>query len=458
MAFIVRENIGLLHEKLVVTIPTNDYKKTFEDSLKKYGKNANVPGFRKGMIPLGVLNKMYGTKVLSEELRTLAFNEVNKFTKSENLDLIYPYPIPTGDFGFSDIDSVHLKDYTFTFEIGLKPNLDINPESINVIKYNVEITDEMIENEVTRLQSELGELKDISEVANDDTIINIELSEVDNNNELIESGVYRETSLLIKYFKAEFKSELVGKKVGDKVYFQLSDAFDDEEIKVVLNDLGLDKENPENKALRLELNIIRIAFVENAPLDEAFFEKAFPKSDIKTEEAFRTRLKENIAFYYEGESKAQVQDQIYHFLLDEVNVELPDGFLIKTLELFGEKKTTHEEALAKYPNYSMQIKWQIILSYFMKKENVQVFPEDIKEVAKKKMMNYLGYEMQGLMNDSSFLNEFTEKMLKDKKFLDEAYNTVTINKIFTSLASKVHTTFESIDAATFASKQHHHHF
>jgi trigger factor len=410
------------------------------------------------MIPLGVLSKIYGAKVLSEELRTVAYKEVEKFIKSENLDLIYPYPIPVGDFSFSDIDPVHLKDYTFSFEVGLKPVLEINPESINVIKYNVEITDEMIENEVTRLQLELGVLTDIQEVENDDSIINVEFSEVDNNNELIESGVYRETSLILKHFKDEFKSELIGKKVGDKVYFQLSDAFDDEEVKVVLNDLGLDKENIENKALRLELNIIRIAFVEIALLDEVFFEKAYPKSDIKTEEAFRSKLKESIDFYYEGQSKSQVSDQIYHFLLDEVKVDLPESFLIKTLELFGEKKTTHEEALAKYPNYSMQIKWQMIMSYFVKQENIKVLPEDIKKEAIKKISNYLGYEMQILMNEPDFLNEYIDKMLKDKKFLDDAYNTVTINKIFTSLESKVHTTFESIDAASFASKQHHHHF
>ena len=144
MASIKRENIALLNDKLTVTLTQEDYLKEFETSLKKHAKTANIPGFRKGMVPSGLIKKMYGQSVFTDEVLKKVEKELNFYLSNEQVE-IFAQPLPL-DSQLANLDFTQPGQYDFTFEIGLKPAFELDTKKIKVKKYKVAVTDEMIQN------------------------------------------------------------------------------------------------------------------------------------------------------------------------------------------------------------------------------------------------------------------------------------------------------------------------
>ena len=175
MASIKRENIGLLNDKLTVTITKEDYYPSFEKSLKKHAKTANIPGFRKGMVPAGLIKKMYGQSVFSDEVLKKVEAELNHYISNEKLE-IFAQPLPL-DTTLPSLDMNVAGNYDFAFEIGVKPAFNLNVKSIKVKKYKVKVTDEMIQNEVERIQTRNGKMTDPETIESDENLINITFTE-----------------------------------------------------------------------------------------------------------------------------------------------------------------------------------------------------------------------------------------------------------------------------------------
>ena len=198
--------------------------------------------------------------------------------------------------------------------------------------------------------------------------------------------------------------------------------------------------------------------MQKAALTEDFFEKAYPGREIKTEQAFRDVVRSEIAKYFAEQSRKQMHDQIYHYLLDHTEIELPKEFLLKMLKETDEKHRTEEEIKEIYPSFESQSKWSMISGHLQTTENVIVTQEDLKQAARQQLFQYLGGQAQLLGDDNKFINDYAERMVKDEKFVQEQYYNILANKIFTSLEDKVTATEESIDVETFGSKLHHHHY
>jgi len=210
MATVTRENIGTLNDKLTVTLNKADYQGNFEQSLKKYAKTANIPGFRKGMVPAGLVKKMHGQGVFNDEVLRTVEKELNAYMTREQLD-IFAQPLPT-DNQVAALDMNDPKDYSFSFEIGLKPTLAIDVKNIPVTRYQVEVTDEMINDEINRLQIRNGKMTEPEEVTGDDNVLNVHFTETDSTGSPIEGGITKDNSLLVKYFAEGFRPQLMGKK------------------------------------------------------------------------------------------------------------------------------------------------------------------------------------------------------------------------------------------------------
>ena len=458
MATVTRENIGLLHEKLTLTVTPADYTRAYNKALIKVSETANIHGFRKGKVPLSVVNKMYGEKIISEEIFKIVDKELGAFLTKEKLELI-AQPMPLSST-FNNIDVNNLKDYEFVFEVGIKPEINIDPKDIKITRYAIEITDKMVDEQASKLQLQLGTMTEPETVSDDEDLLNILLTETDANGDIIDGGFERSTSVNLKHFNPEFKNTLIGLKKDATVTASLKTAFAEVERGYVIEDLGLDKEDSTNAERTFKIEITKIGHQEKAVLDEEFYKKAYPNKEIKTEAEFKDAIKAEIDVYLQEQSRKQTHDQMYHFLLDNLEVPLPKDFLLRLLEE-GESKDkprTKEEALEVYPAFANQIKWSYITQHFQKAESIGVYPEDLKAAAKDQLIQYLGGQMQMFGEDSKFVDEYVERMAKDKKFIDEHYTGILTNKIFTSLESKVTTTEEAIDIETFSTKLHHHHF
>ncbi len=452
MASVTRENIGLLNDKLTVQLSKEDYYSGFEQSLKKYAKTANIPGFRKGMVPAGLVKKMYGQGVFSDEILRKVEAELNSYLDQEKLE-IFAQPLPL-DNDAAKLDMNAPVDYTFSFEIGLKPAFEIDPKNIKVTRYKIIVTEEMVQEEVERLQIRNGKMNEPETVTGDDNVLNVTFIECDADGNEIENGVRKDNSLLVKYFEENFRKNFLGKKLGDAVVLQLSKAFEDKEKEAILGDLGLTKEDGDKY---FKLQITKLGLVEKADLNEEFFLSVYPNTEIKTEADFRAAVKTEIEGHFDQQSRNQVFDQVYHHLLDHTPMEFPENFLKRWLQTGGEQPKTAEEAETDYPNFANQLKWTLVSSKIIQDNKIEVLPDDIRDFAKQQLFSYMGGQLGALGDNQQWVDDYANRMMQDRKFVEDSYHRISTDKMFNLLEGQVTATEEPISAKDFAEKLHHHH-
>ncbi len=451
MATVTRENIGLLTDKLTVKVAKEDYLPTFESTLKKHAKSANIPGFRKGMVPASLVKKMYGPGVFADEVLRTVEKGLTDYLQQERLDIFaQPLPLETDS---SKIDMASPADYSFAFEVGLKPAFEVNIAGITVTRYVIDVTDEMINEEVGRLQTRHGKMTEPETVSSDEDVLNVDLTETDEAGNEVEDGLTKSNSLLVKYFNEATRPGLMGRKKEETFQIQLSKAFDDKEREWVMGDLGLNKEDAADAEKFFKVLITKVGLVEKAPLDTELFEAVYPGKEITTEEGFRDAVKAEIENYYKSQSSNQVQDQIYHHLTDHITMEFPSDFLKRWLKDGGEKRKTPEEAEEEYPTFATQLKWSLISSKLLDENAVTVEPEEIKDFARHQIFSYMNMPM----DQAPWMEEYVNRMMKDQKFVEETYMKIQTSKLFQILEGQVQAKEESISAEAFAEKLKHHH-
>ena len=454
MATVTRENIGNLTDKLTVKLSKEDYLQNFESNLKKQAKSANIPGFRKGMVPAGLVKKMYGQSLFTDEVLRTAETQLNEYLTKEQLD-IFAQPLPL-DIDARQLDMNNPADYAFAFEIGLKPAFEINT-NINVTRYKVTVTDEMINDEVARLQTRFGKMTEPVAVSSEEHVLNVTFTEVDAAGNVVEGGINKGNSLLVKYFAPTYRNNLMGKKKDDVLDLHLATAFEDKELETILADLGLDASTAGVADKNFKLTITKVGFVEKAEMNEEFFLAAYPNKEIKTEEELRNTVKADIEAYYDAQSRNQVHDQIYHHLLDHTSMEFPESFLKRWIQTSGEKPKTAEEAEAEFPSFSNSLKWTLITSKLVEDNKIEVLPDDIRNFAKQQLFQYMGGQLGMLGDNQQWVEDYADRMMKDRKFVEDSYHRISTEKMFNLLETKVSAKEENISAEDFASKLHHHH-
>lgn len=261
MATVTKENIGLFHEKLSVKLEKTDYLPAFEKALKDYSKKANIPGFRKGMVPTGLIKKMYGPSVFTDEVLRSVDRELIKYLETDKLD-IFAQPLPM-ESDIRQLDMNNPAEYVFHFEVGMKPDFKLpDLAKAKTTRYKVTVTDEMLDNEVTRLQNRYGNMIDQEAVSSDEDVLNVAFIESDAAGTETEGGIKKDNSLLVKYFTEDFRKQVTGKKVGDFVILQLRTAFDEKEREWILEDLGLKKDDATAADKHFKLVITKIGLLE----------------------------------------------------------------------------------------------------------------------------------------------------------------------------------------------------
>lgn len=457
MATVTKENIGLLHEKLTVKLEKTDYLPSFEKTLKEYSKKANIPGFRKGMVPAGLIRKMYGPSLFTDEVLKTVDRELIGYLQNDKLD-IFAQPLPM-ESDFKQLDVNNPLDYTFHFEIGMKPAFSLpDLAKATITRYVVTVTDEMINNEVTRLQNRYGNMKDQEEVNTEENVLNVTFTETDPDGNQKEEGIKKDNSLLVKYFAEGFRSSWMGRKTGEAQTAQLKTAFDEKEREWIISDLGLKEEaDAADKYFRIE--ITKVGLLEKRELNEEFFEQLYPNQSVVTEAEFRNRIKEEIQAYWNSQANNQIHDQVFHQLVDHTKIEFPEDFLKKWVKTQGETPKTDEEVEAEFPKFLSQLKWTLISDKIVQDQAIQVTPDEIRAFAKQQLFSYMGGA--NLSDDQPWVNDYVEKMMKDRKYVEESYNRIQTQKIFEWAAGQVKPADKEISAEEFTKMveehQHHHH-
>ena len=460
MATVTQQEVEPLHSQLSITLQKEDYLPQFEKSLKDYSKKANIPGFRKGMVPAGLIKKMYGSSLFTDEVLRTVDKEIFRYIENEKLD-IFAQPLPV-DMNLQQLDVNSPAVYTFTFEVGMKPEVqlpDLATESLK--RYQVTITDEMVNEEAERLRSRYGNMTEPETVESDETVLNVTFIETDATGNEVEGGIRKENSLLVKYFNESVRPSLIGKKKEDSFQVSLEEAFADKEREWVLQDLGLDSATGKH----FKLLITKLGLVEPRELNEEFFTQLFPNEEIKTEEAFRNRIREELQRQWEQESRNQLQHTLYHVLLDHTNINFPEAFLkrwLKTQSATGAEERqskTDEQVEAEFPTFINQLKWTLIMEELQKRGNIQVSQDDVRQFAKQQLLGYMG--MAAMDEEQDWVRDYIDRMMKDRKYVEDAYNRIQTQKIFDWAETQVNAVETPISKEEFLhmneEHQHHHH-
>ncbi|MDB5201889.1 MAG: tig [Ferruginibacter sp.] len=453
MASVVRENIGLLNDKLTVKLNKEDYLPAFDKKLKEYSKTANIPGFRKGMVPAGMIKKMYGAGIFSDEILRSVEKELYAYLNNEKPE-IFAQPLPL-ETDMSKMDMNAPADYEFAFEIGLKPEFQIAPlDKAKLTRHNVEVTEEMVNEEISRMQIKAGKMTEPETVDNEENVLNVLFTETDKDGNAIEGGISKENSVLLKYFTPKMQKDLMGKKAGDSFVFQLDKTFEGDKLEMMMQDLGFEKNDAAAAQKFFKLEIVKLGLVEKREMNEEFFNEVFPGKNITTEAELRSTLKEEIKMYWDAQSRNQLQDQLYHYMLDETKMEFPAEFLKRWLQSGGEQQKTAEEAEADFPNFSNQLKWTLISDRLITENKLEVGTEELKEQMKTEVMRYFGQMNMG--EDMSWLDSYIDRMMKDEKQVDATYRRLITEKLFGFVESQVKPNEKTVSAEELTAMQHNH--
>ena len=464
MATVTKENIGLLHEKLTVKLEKTDYLPSFEKALKEYSKKANIPGFRKGMVPSGLIKKMYGSSLFTDEVLKSVDRELIGYLETDKLD-IFAQPLPL-ESDFKQLDVNNPADYTFEFEVGMKPDF-LLPDlaKAKTTRYVVTVTDEMVDAEIDRLQNRHGNMKDEETVTTEDNVLNVNFVETDADGNEVEGGAKKDNSILVKYFAEGYRKNWMGKKAGDIETVQLKTAFDEKEREWISGDLGFDKEDTTAADKYFKIVITKVGLLEKKEMNEEFFSQLYPNQEVKTEVDFRSKIKEEIQNYWNGQANNQIHDQVFHQLVDHTEIKFPEGFLkkwIKTQNGTAENPQppkSDEEVEKEFPTFISQLKWTLISDKIVQDNGVQVNPDEIRAFAKQQLFSYMSGA--NMSDDQPWVTDYVEKMMKDRKYVEDAYNRIQTQKIFEWAATQVKPADKDISAEEFTkmaeAHQHHHH-
>src|SRR4030095_9444732 len=387
------------------------------------------------------------------------------YLQNDKLD-IFAQPLPL-EADIRQLDVNNPADYTFHFEIGMKPEFQLSDlASAKITRYVVTITDEMINNEISRLENRYGNMQDQHTVSSEENWLNIIFKEVDENANEIENGIQKDNSILVKYFKEDFRSNLIGKTINDYIIVQLDKAFDNKELEFILSDLGLDKNDPAAAQKHFKIQITKIGLLEKRELNEEFFNQLYPGQEVKTEAEFRNKVKDEIQVYWNNQARNQIHDQVFHELTDHTDIKFPEGFLKKWVKTQGssEENTKSDKSDGQvereFPVFLNQLKWTLITDKIVRDNAIQVNPDEIREFAKQQLFGYMGGSGADVQ-DQPWVNDYVEKMMKDRKYAEEAYTRIQTQKIFEWAESQVNPVEKEIKAEEFTkmveAHQHHHH-
>ena len=453
MANVTKENIGNLHDKLTVKVSKEDYYPSFEKAIKDYSKKANIPGFRKGMVPPGMVKKMYGASIFYDEVIKVVEKEIQEYLTKEKPE-IFAQPLPM-ESDMRNLDMSNPADYDFPFEIGLKPEISVDVLSkAKPSLYKVKVTKGMVDEEIEKLITKHGDMKDAETVTGPENVLNVLFEESDAEGNPLPEALSKDNSILVKYFAEDFRPQLYGKSKDEFVVLQLKNAFPEKEREWILSDLGLDKNDSSSEEKFFSMTITKIGLVEKKQLNEEFFNQVFPGKEIKTEETFREAMKEQLQQQWDAASKSQMHDQLYHTLLD-TPLTLPDEFLKRWIAIGGEKKKTLEEVEAEYPSFTNQLKWTLISDKIINDNKLDVSEEELRNYMKEEIMRYFGQMNMG--DNSEWIDSYIDRMMKDEKQIDSSYRKILTEKLFNFIETQVTPVEKQSSPEELLAMQHHHH-
>lgn len=430
------QNTDALNAVLTVTLATEDYFPQTEQALAKYRKNFAMKGFRKGMVPAGLVKKMYGTSVMLEEVNRLLTDAVNKYVEEQDLQILgRPMPIPSD----ADFDINHPVEYAFSFELGLVPeiNLDVLNTSTVIKTPKAKIDDEQLEKELDNIRMRYGNMTFPESGIEEKDILQVKIIELEGDQPKA-GGVEATGPINLEIVKdAKLKTKLLKAKVGDSFNIRLFDAIDRDRDQIIKHILGL-KETPAELGEEFSITIERISRMGKAELNQEFFDKVFGPGKATDEASAKEALRKELENYVGQTESGKLNERIFNYILDNTQITLPDDFLKRWIKSSNEKPLSDEQLEEEYPTFARNLRWSLIVNKISKENNLQGTFEEIKEASKDALRKQFEmYNPGGEGISDQDLDMFNANMLSKEEHVKKTYDVLMEQKLFNFIKEKI---------------------
>ena len=401
-------------------IEKKDYVEKVDISLKDYRKKANIPGFRKGNVPVGLIKKQYGTAIKVEEINRIVQKEISKYISDNDISILgSPLPFEDGEIDWTK-DEINLK-----FEIAYKPNFKLSYKPKKKLTYFIiEADNEMINTQVESIQNQYGKLISLQSPDKQSTI--------SGNVKTAESEKQKNLSLDTEKFKKAFFSKyLSNAKVGSLININTK-SFDEDKY---LNSLFTSEEKDFiNKDLIFQIN--EITKREKAILDKDLYKKVYKNDEIKSQKQFKNKVKSEIEKQFINQSDQKFFNDCVEFLISNTKIDLPEKFL-KKLIIANQKEKISEDEIDKDFSQSLKgIKYQLIESKLIEENDIDVKPDAIKSYAKEMIIKQMAMYGQNQSDDEQ-LNSIVKRVMSNEDEVKRMYSMLLNEKILFVFKNKI---------------------
>lgn len=395
-----KKDIDKLNSVLSVEIQKKDYESNVDKVLKDYRKRANIPGFRKGHTPIGLIKKQYGMSVKVDEINKLMQKGLSDYLNTEKLAILgNPIPVEKNEIDWnSDVLS-------FDFEIGLSPEFDVNLKNKKAIaSYEIDVDKKMIDDQIKNIQNQYGKL-----VSRDKVEDGFEINGTFSN---VEFEVENKSNFKLENIKGKSNKEILSNlKLGESIDLKTKGLFKNESdlsFHLKLNDENKDK----IKTVNFSLNEINER--QPADLDQELFDKLFGKDSVKTVTELKKKLKSDAESNFVNQTDQKLLNDVTEYLIENTKFNLPDEFLKKWMQTAGEKKLSVVEAESEYEKSEKGLRYQLIEAKLIEQNDIKIDPSQIKNFAKELIKSQM--KQYGQNNpDEKELESISQRILSNKE-------------------------------------------
>jgi trigger factor len=411
---ITKNNIDALNAVVTVEVVKADYAPKVEKVLEDYRKNATIKGFRKGAVPMSLIQKQYGKAILLEEVNKVLQENLNKYLVEEKLDILgNPLPKVTEDFNWDN------DDFKFDFEIGLAPqfNVDLTAKN-NLIDYKVIADDTMLNAQIARIQKQYGKIISTDVVKEGNDVSGFFTNE--------EKGINNRTTLDLETLADEKTAKsFIGKKVGDAIVLKTKGLFNDDHK--LMDVLAIGHDDVHGLDIEVTFTIDEVVASEPAELNQELFDKLFGPKVVTSVDELKAKIKEDAEQQFVQQSNQKFLNDVTEHLIESTKFDLPDTFLKKWIQSAGENPLTPEQAEEEYAKSEKGLRYQLIEGKIMQENNLQITFEELKDfttgLIKKQMaqfgqMNPTDEDVQGIvarvMGNQDEVKRLSEQVMSEK--------------------------------------------
>ena len=429
------QNVDKVSALLTVNIEKADYQEKVEKVLKKYRQQANIPGFRKGMVPMSLIKKQFGKSVTAEEVDRLMQEKVNEYIRENKVNML-GMPLPNEE-KMQPIDFDTQENFEFVFDIALAPEFKAELTEKDVIDfYTIAVSDEMVNSQVEMYAQRASKYDKVDSYQDRDMVKGL-LAELDAEGNTKEGGIQVEGAVMMpSYMKNDDQKAIFnGAKVNDVLVFNPSVAYEGNAAELS-SLLKIKKEEVEGMKSDFSFQIEEITRAIPAALDQALFDQVFGEGAVKSEDEFRGKIKEGIAAQFVADSNYKFLLDVRNYLMEKVGkLEFPDA-LLKKIMLLNNQDKGESFVEENYDKSIEELAWHLIKEQLVEANGIKVEQDDLLAIAKENTrMQFAQYGMMNLPED--MVENYAKDMLKKKENVEGLVNRAVDSKLIVALKGKV---------------------